>query len=105
MAINWAVKYPQILDQIPLFRIAELSHPLHPCGCQTRTKKVGVDPLVLKGHAFEVAALELPAGDFRCLLVEAAKARPVERLVTFLHALGERVRRSKRGASLELRFT
>ena len=62
-------------------------------------------PLFLEGHAFEVTALELPAGNFRCLLIETGEARSVKHLVTCLHAFGERVGRSKRGAGLELRFT
>jgi hypothetical protein len=63
------------------------------------------DLLVLKRHAFEVAALELLAGFFCCLPFEAGETRPVERLVTSLHAFGKRVGRSKRGASRKLRFT
>ena len=52
-----------------------------------------------------MTALELPAGDFRCLFIETGEARSVKHLVTCLHAFGERVGRSKRGAGLELRFT
>jgi hypothetical protein len=61
--------------------------------------------LILEGHAFEVTALESPAGEFSCLFVQTGEARPVEHFVTSLNALGERVGRSKYGASVELRFT
>jgi hypothetical protein len=61
--------------------------------------------LVLEGDAFEVTALELLAGNFRCLLIEAGEARSVKHLVTSLHAFSERVGRSKRRVGLELRFT
>jgi hypothetical protein len=56
--------------------------------------------LSLEGHAFEVTAPELLAGDFRCLLIEACEARAVEHPVSCLHTFGERVSRIKRGAGL-----
>ena len=52
-----------------------------------------------------MAALELLAGNFRCLLIKTGEARPVKHLVTSLNAFGERVGRSKCGVSVELRFT
>ena len=39
--------------------------------------------LVFEGHAFEVAALELLAGNFRCLLIKTGEARPVKHLSAF----------------------
>jgi SAM domain (Sterile alpha motif) len=61
--------------------------------------------LFLEGHAFEVTALEVRAGNFRRLLVEAGKARTIEYPITCLHALSEWLGRSKRGADLEPRLT
>ena len=61
-------------------------------------------PLFLEGHALEVTALELLASAFRCPLIEAGEAGSVKHLVTNLHAFGERIGSSKRGAGLELRF-
>jgi len=52
-----------------------------------------------------VTALELLGGDFRCLLIEVGETRSVEHFVTSLQAFGERVGRSKNGASLEPCFT
>ena len=52
-----------------------------------------------------MTALEVLAGNFRRLLVEAGEARTVEYPITCLHALSEPVGRSKRGADLELRLT
>jgi hypothetical protein len=59
--------------------------------------------LFLEGHAFEVTALELLAGSFRPLLVEAGEARTIEYPITCLHALSEWVGRSE-GADLQPRL-
>lgn len=64
-----------------------------------------VHALVSHSHAVDIAALELFAGSFCGCLVEAGEARPVEGLVAFLHALGERIRGGKHGGGLELRGT
>jgi hypothetical protein len=63
------------------------------------------DLLVPEGHAFKVTALEFLAGDFRGFLIEPGEARSVEQFVTSLHTFGERVGRSKNGASVALCFT
>jgi hypothetical protein len=53
--------------------------------------------LFLEGHAFEVTALELLAGNFRRVLVEAREARAVEHPITCLRALSERLGSTKGG--------
>ena len=59
---------------------------------------------VLQRHALEVAALELTADGFGGgLLVEPGEAGAVERLIAFLHALGERVLGTECGVQLDLR--
>ena len=62
-------------------------------------------PLFLEGHAFEVTALELLAGDFRCFLIKTGEARSVEDLVTSLDGFGERIGPSEYGAGSELSIT
>ena len=42
-----------------------------------------------------MAALELLAGNFRCLVIRTGEARPVKHLVTSLNAFGERVGRRR----------
>ena len=87
--------------------------PLIPPTCTTSQPSIlkrlesglSMSGLILEDHAFEVTALELLAGEFSCLLVQTGKACPVEHLVTSLHAFRERVGRSKRSTSIELRFT